>query len=128
MGRLTVQDWGRMSGNKAMYKQEVFEVKNLLVHECGVLFIGDGYEQVKADECKPILRMIEDMTEYEQGVYCSLYGQEQRNTELLIDVSHVKAIDYLDSIGIDIRGWIDKGLAIDAKEINQDKKYQGGDK
>ena len=140
MKALTAQDWGRLIGQKAMYKGAIFEIKHLLDHECGTLFIGDGHGHVSAKLCKPILRRVEDMTDEEKDEFVYSEGYKsptlnfwiEDNSDIIWfnvyhrDVEHfisqtcsINDYDWLESKGFDIRGWIDAGLAIDAKEVEK---------
>ena len=64
---------------------------------------------------KPILRRFETLSRHEVDELNKLWPKEsiKRTTEdsILLDAD---IIDYLTSINVDVFGWIDKGLAIDA--------------
>lgn len=82
------------------------------------------------DEIKPILRRLEDMTEEEKAFYGSTFKQIEIGggwvpNGLCIRTETAHTFDYLDSIGIDCRGWIDAGLAIDAATLGDRNPYKG---
>ena len=103
--KLTARDWGKMIGNKAqcMVTGAIFTIEDIDARY-GDIEIGDYRGNMfDADQCKPILRRYDDMT-----------GEEEIELDDLIDSVSKDTLlyDYIDSIGVDQRGWIDRGLAV----------------
>jgi hypothetical protein len=89
--------------------------------DCPVYDEGDGY--VEIDYCKPYLRPMSSMTEEEKETYHNLCYEEEREElefgEWAARIHYhdtIDSIDYLNSIHIDYRDLIPKGLAIEAPE------------
>ena len=89
--------------------------------DCPVYDEGDGY--VEIDYCKPYLRPMSSMSEEEKETYHNLCYEEEREElefgEWAARIHYhdtIDSIDYLNSIHIDYRDLIPKGLAIEAPE------------
>ena len=116
--KLTAQDWGRLIGKNIMCDDEIHRLTGVkvwenkkgfsLLIECETCFLYNG----QPETCKPILRRLEDMTQRETEKYFML--------TMINTITSIESVDYLDEIGVDQRNWIDAGLAIDAKEINNE--------
>jgi len=139
MKKLSVHDWGRMIGGDCYIMNDEWDgcictvesIEKASDNSCFIGFLPKFESRnrllctIHSDYCKPILRSIEDMTEEEFEKYHKILDEL---TEDQLDFlsgkkptySEVKIIDYLDSIGIDQRGWIEQGLAVDAREVECD--------
>jgi len=126
---LTVQDWGRLIGQKVQTPdgiKKISEVRNsTIMCELENHFARRCY---KRNYCKPILRTLGQMTEEEKIVFADINGvnnSEHLNVRIFDDrvwfnnsrnkersVTSIYTVDWLTQEGFDIRGWIDAGLAI----------------
>jgi hypothetical protein len=118
---LTMKQWAKMIGQKVLKKQEIAEIEAVCkLNEPGLnatfsveirYLDGTYFCDMIRNELKPILRRIEDMTEEEERISREIYvsSNSVRDWNILVD--------YIDSIGVDQRGWIDAGLAIDVKTL-----------
>ena len=70
------------------------------------------------DECKPYLRSMSSMTEEERKEYAKLLFADLGG----VYEDYYKALDYLNTIHVDYRGLIEKGLAIEVTESNNPYK------
>ena len=138
--QLTAQDWCKMIGNKIAChiigsEDNTVEYTLVGVYQSQTEFYltviyDDNYDDTKTfsasciDFCKPILRTINQITKEEEEELFERYaysgclesckicpaGKSPKLNTCLLSASVI--IDYLDSIGIDCRGWIEDGLAI----------------
>jgi len=91
------------------------------------------YDELMINDCKPILRRVEDMTYDERLLFLTNKGAcsearfylDVENYGVLIDVLgkctialSLRSLDKLESLDFDIRGLIQGGFAVDLKEIN----------
>jgi len=76
-------------------------------------FIGDDREGVNIEKIKPYLFPLSSMTEEEKEEFDRLYTYDA-----LIIEPQWKLIDWLNKKHFDYRGLIEKGLAIDATNLN----------
>jgi len=103
MKKLSVQDWGRMIDIRLLLKDGT---KSILLTK-DLEMIREHISMNQEITFKPILRRLEDMT-----------SEEREEYELnIVSLIRCAPEDYLDSIGIDQRGYIKSGLAIDAREV-----------
>ena len=100
---LTARDWGKLLGCKFTDGYMAWTMNYCTGGYIYPVEQGDG--RFRAEVCKPILRTFDQMTEEEWVIYCDLdkFGDALNKS---------KTVDYLDSIHVDQRGWIDQGLAI----------------
>ena len=92
----------------------------------GYVICDDGsYRKVRKYSCKPYLRPMEDMTEEECDMVETILGDENifdfmRNGDIVLKEGKFtqemlsRLYDYLNSIHVDYRGLINKGLALEA--------------
>ena len=129
--KLTAQDWALHIGKKILC--DGCEYKLLGVSFSGLNVI-DKYSKydVKFDNCKPILRTLDQMTEDEKQEYVDLFGGVKpnhfyydgtRNGVVIcvigccdyfgqFYVASTIILDWLTQKGFDIRNWIEQGLAV----------------
>jgi len=122
---LTTCDWARCS--RVWYRGQIYTLHKINIYgrenNTSLKFLNfKGWHP--AILCKPILRRFEDMTEDEiEMAYeidretCEGGCSECNINDFAFCKTSLKMIDYLDNIGIDQRGWIDSGLAVDEKEV-----------
>lgn len=135
MQKLTVQDWGKVIHQQVLTKDnEIAKLVGLLdlrkrgddnsdYFMLSVEYSSGEFSTVKADDTKVILRKIEDLTEEEidKIIYMMRHtgievGSSTREViQYMSDFKEV--VDYLDSIGIDQRGWRHNGLAVGIKNL-----------
>ena len=115
----------------------ILDLSPRLIHKCYVMVpdeekpvlmtsIGDGLinHMYPLEECKPLLRSMHDLTKEERKAY---YASQFKDIDVVKDwinevnnetiprnvfVPHYNSIDYLNSIEMDYRGLIARGLAI----------------
>ena len=73
----------------------------------------NGLEYCLIEEIKPYLRPMSSMTEEEIAKYCELLNPYEEGDETF---AFYEAQDFLNSIHVDYRGLISKGLALPAPE------------
>lgn len=114
MNKLTAQQWGRIIGCRCTLSNAESSFDGVKFEAVGLclraerLYNENGNE-FPMEECKPILRTFDQMTE-----------EEKEKHNLLVFTSNIQyeigdsayIVDYLDSIHVDQRGWIEAGLAI----------------
>lgn len=109
MKKLKIQDWALCLGRNVEGEHRISKLISVDYEENEFIVFGEflgSYISYKLHEGKPILRTVEQMTEEEKEVY------EEIEAGLGVFTDLIEKFDYLTRIGIDIRGWIDKGLAI----------------
>lgn len=74
----------------------------------------DIISQVKIDTIKPYLRPMSSITEEERKIFAKLLFSDLSG----VNEDFYKSIDYLNSIHVDYRGLIEKGLAIEVTHKN----------
>jgi len=109
---LTIQDWGKMIGRRCVYDGIG---NNIVAKIVGVRYV-DGFEDIlieitdgnnisrvwdNTDGVKPMLRSFKQLTD-----------DEKKRVDAVLFDNNCALMDYLDSIGIDQRNWIENGLAI----------------
>jgi hypothetical protein len=139
--RLPIQDWGKMIGQKAKSNNGIiFTVDKIDLWSVVPIYSYDYDQDFSIEDCKPILRRLEDMTYHDKNDFCNdfdingdIYNIRVFKDHIIYDYGdpecykwsgsdavlefRIKHYDWLDSKGYDIRGWIDAGLAIDAKTL-----------
>ncbi len=140
---LTINDWGKMIGKKVrVYECKWYDPTKTLPHDTVLRGCYVGNKDVivlcvnradhpRGQDCKPILKTFDQMTEGECRYIAEKFLDYIENVEMVkgfVKTNFINGIfrdtnknpwelvDYLDSIGIDQRGWIEKGLAI--KEVS----------
>jgi hypothetical protein len=109
MNKLTAQDWGRLIGCKVIWSEPDTGIEYTgtlqgvrAYSNCSMLDVGGVDYAVNANDCQPILRTSSrtsgQMTDVEIEKYLKLCQKDR--------------VDYLDSIYVDQRGWIETGLAV----------------
>lgn len=105
------------NGDKDIFTVKGIHNDNLLLSEC---------EACKIEDFKPYLRPLSSMTDEEEAEIANIiegiYDFTFRTEELLEMISMQKtfpmaSIDWFHENGFDIRGLIQKGLAIEAPEV-----------
>ena len=138
MKKLNIQDWSKMMGQKCIiYQTDRQGSKCNTIGDVAVVDlnrIGVGHEFPNyyitfhcINDCKPVLRRVEDMTKEEKEELMRISNSKTRS-ECECCIQHDTSIlfidtsisDWLESKGFDIRGWIDEGLAVDAKTVKED--------
>lgn len=123
---LTVQDWGMMIGRKVMHVHEDGETYiDVLVglierYDCSIELNLFDCDYVNSRECKPILKRLENISEEDSQLLDEQFGflKTTKDNGGVDIIGQVKLFDWLTQKGYDIRGWIDAGLAIDYKEVD----------
>jgi hypothetical protein len=146
---LTVQDWGRMIGQKILFKlyeEVVFKLRSPYFDKLGNLMLEKSKgNEFNSNFCKPILRRLKDITEKEieefKKEFLNNYDNYNRIVGTVFNKTYFRIVfidksgslpidddcwsyfiehfDWLESKGFDIRDWIDAGLAIDANEVEK---------
>ena len=123
MDKLTIQQWTRLIGGKA--KKDVLGKKTILdIDPFFILRLGMG----GADLFKPILRSFDQMSKDDVEEFMKIDSWGMRYDSIIIwggtyglklggeimstHDCRIEHHDYLDSIRIDIRDYIGKGLAV----------------
>ena len=119
---LTARDWGRLLGCKVERQlSSGSEVDGQRWRGYGTLSVDLLSQITRAIDrgqevpLKPVLRTFDQMTEEERVYFLSEFGSvydDDIPSYRIRKANNVKEIDYLDSIHVDQRGWIDQGLAI----------------
>lgn len=137
--KLTAADLALFLGQKCYFEMKgrdgAVSARNL-----GMTIDGDfisAFQNGCRHNCRPILRPLSDLTEDEaRHLHTIVFGWEFAGLTSCVDwmfqsfqpseidrigalAGHYPAWRYLLSIGIDLFGWIDSGLAIDKTKIEQ---------
>ena len=117
-GRLIGQDVKELTSGKVYYLSGVGTDEILTIAEINGHSV-ENHVDVHMDDCKPILRRLEDMTEEDDAKFKRKFGTNLKYMCGFIAIHY----DWFDENGYDIleRRWIDAGLAIDAKEVTDER-------
>lgn len=112
---LTLHDWALMVGKKVYIDYLKKEFLLLGVKKYGAFFQliithSEEFGKTNARDCKPILRTIAQITKEEANEIEKIFNYSFDGDEDLCCT--VEWIDWMTQHGLDIRGWIDAGLAI----------------
>jgi len=126
MKELTVMDFRIGESVVVGGKQGVVSQLNEDEVRVFVSFVGKWriHDYHKVAEVKKVLRRIEDMTEEEKREFRRIFNEYPEEISLCRPYE-IEEIDYLDSIGIDQRGYIDAGLAVLMQRRCNVSKTQG---
>jgi len=136
--KITIHDWGMMIGQEveSVYGS-TFKIVGLGAGIDGefTLFGEDGFFEI-AEDCKPILRTLNQMTSDEMNESLDFFKVKKFDissfedgfndfafvTEFIDELQwgadkDIDVYDYLTHKGFDIRNWIDSGLAIKKEGI-----------
>jgi len=133
MKKLDARSWGRMIGQKIKTTNGIFKLIGINTNGEYDELVTNNVNSCRqfhyAGDCKPILRDIDDMTHEEKNEFCKHFELERNNISGFTQFGfldngfnvyyRVWHLDWLESKGMDIRGWIDEELAVDAKEVKQ---------
>lgn len=115
-----------------MYREQICEVVGFCSDCHSIRVFSHDWatpKWIQTKYCTPILRQMDDMTveevrEYgDKCVYREFPIKYGLGDPAEAYVPEIEAYDYLDSIGVDCRGWIDAGLAIDAATLGDRNPY-----
>lgn len=130
MSNLTAQEWGLYIGQKVICDNKKFVIKGIkeLNHIC--LYDEFGIA-VKSEDCKPILRSLDQMTDEEKNLLSSLIEKDRHLFDCVVIVGNIisckydfglcgvahepatiKIIDWLTQKGFAIRNEFERGIAI----------------
>lgn len=117
MSELTIEQWRRLPLTATIVKTDKGFVGPLTSIDAEDWLLEIGGHMVGIHECKPILRLFADMTEEERKQlakikYVGAHGQGMMSQRYQMMLRVAAEVDYLDSIGVDQRGWIEQGKAI----------------
>ena len=109
-------------GIKVCYIEHEYGIKSTwdvdyIIPNNGQIITKEPYGRFSINDVKPYLRPMSLMTKEEIKEYhnrCEFNDCDYTGKELWIDT--IESFDYLNSIGIDYRGLIRMGLALEAKE------------
>jgi len=99
--------WCKMIGQEVFCKKEVHKIIGVsILHDGGALIKTESF-YIKSIYCRPVLRKFNDMT-----------ASEAKELQALEDGPRHEVVDFLDHIGVDQRGLIDDGIALDSSNIH----------
>jgi hypothetical protein len=85
---------------------------------CNLVLTDYGF--IESERVKPILRRFENLSRHEVEGLNKLWPLESiKRTTFDSIVLDARIIDYLTGLNVDVFGWIDQGLAIDAANNNK---------
>lgn len=93
------------------------ETKELLGIFNDIVSVGydiNDYEEAPIEDIKPYLRPMSSMTEEEQNKFIQILSNVSKEVANDTLLSTYKVFDYCNSIHVDYRGLITKGLALEA--------------
>lgn len=125
MSKLTARDFAKVQ--YVMVMDTVTTIKGIEPNRPDAVYIdyiikGKTHGvPVAIESCLPILRPMSDMTEEETATF-----KNKASWAYGAYVHTPASVDYLDSIQVDCRGWIEKGVAIDATTLGDKNPFKIG--